>query len=286
MRFLSLSLFCIMGLWSSAQTTLITGIVMDENNKPVANAQIDVVGKNTNTITDDNGKFALTLRKTAKGDLIIIRTTKKSYVVSSVRQAVSELPITIKIYGSKGSGDIPSKKLIDMTRPVVNAPNAQIVTMNQSGGNNTVINSIDSFWLKETILKSTPPKILPELNLDKNGRINLNITCLNKIPITCMPFVSRYDRDLAVGGYDFLGPLTVTPIREGQTFFCDLGINIKTWDMPKDSVSKITLIFPYESIYYKESGNPLLKYEIRASYQVDPVGNKMELIEKHIIYYK
>ena len=56
--------------------------------------------------------------------------------------------------------------------------------------------------------------------------------------------------------------------------------------MPKDSVSKITLIFPYESIYYKESGNPLLKYEIRASYQVDPVGNKMELIEKHIIYYK
>ena len=60
-RFLKFTLLYLL-LWpaystATAQSNFVTGLVLDENNKPVGHATIDVVGKNNSTQTDDEGKF-------------------------------------------------------------------------------------------------------------------------------------------------------------------------------------------------------------------------------------
>src|ERR1700722_6351893 len=94
---LALFLFLGFSVETSGQTTFVTGIVTDKNGKAINLARVDVVGKGNSSVTDDEGKFGFTLARTAKGDLVTFRVTKKGFNVYSVQLAVSALPVNIKL---------------------------------------------------------------------------------------------------------------------------------------------------------------------------------------------
>ncbi|MDP4224155.1 MAG: hypothetical protein Q8868_12660, partial [Bacteroidota bacterium] len=63
-----LSLLCSNSLYAqkSSKKITITGTVLDVSRKPIANAIIMVDGNRTSSLTDNNGKYKITVRKEAK----------------------------------------------------------------------------------------------------------------------------------------------------------------------------------------------------------------------------
>lgn len=79
----------------AGQTVTVNGIVMDDRKNRIGQATISVVGKNISATSDDDGNFVLESSNWSKGELIILRASKKGYGVSTKEITVSSLPTSI-----------------------------------------------------------------------------------------------------------------------------------------------------------------------------------------------
>src|SRR5450631_1621403 len=80
-KFITVFLLCIAGIpvMSKAQVKPLTGTVLDSRNKPIGGVSILVQGKSQGTITDETGKFTISVPE--NGSLIVTYSGYRSQVV-------------------------------------------------------------------------------------------------------------------------------------------------------------------------------------------------------------
>lgn len=136
-KILLIILFSIVATQSQGQRTELTGIIKD-GNKALQYVTVDIVGHSISTVTDDDGIFSIKLDKTLnRGDLIIIRATKKGYRPTTKKVAISSLPILVNLIKLPSSNPQPVVRRQRETLIKKSAGQSQIVNVtsnNQTGG--------------------------------------------------------------------------------------------------------------------------------------------------------
>ncbi|MBS1533317.1 MAG: carboxypeptidase regulatory-like domain-containing protein [Bacteroidetes bacterium] len=126
------------------QNVTVPGQVLDQKSNPVEAAEIDVVGENATTTTDNTGIFSLKLPASIKaGGLITLRISKNGYKTTTKHISASPLMVPIRL--TKISGPIAKTK--DTTRTNTQSASPQTNTVVQGSqhivsgtGNNVGIN--------------------------------------------------------------------------------------------------------------------------------------------------
>jgi hypothetical protein len=134
-------------------------------------------------------------------------------------------------------------------------------------------------------LKSTTPIVYPFLVLEKDNKLYLHLQFVNNVPIKFDFFINKYNSNENVNEADIMEPPTLYPPKDGRDAVIDAYINLNTGKIPKDTISRITLHFSYQSIYYIETMNPKLKVDIDVSYVIDPIKKTINQVERHVSSY-
>jgi hypothetical protein len=135
-------------------------------------------------------------------------------------------------------------------------------------------------------LKSTPPRVAARLVLDPDKSLRLQFTFLKDVPIIFDYYINEYGSNKGIDNGALLDHPIVYPTKDQKTFDLPRWHNLNEWNLSKDSPSKITLHFTYESMYYRETLNPALKFKVIKSYLVDPVKVTMAQTDSAFIGYK
>lgn len=79
-------------------SVLISGIVLDVNNKPVPNAKITAVETNQSTVSDKNGKFSINVTSGKGKSISMVKTVMLPFPIQGERQALSTgfYPVEVK----------------------------------------------------------------------------------------------------------------------------------------------------------------------------------------------
>ncbi|WP_378179535.1 TonB-dependent receptor [Aquimarina sp. SS2-1] len=94
MRTITLVLMLLLGVVTTAQTT-ISGKVVDDNNQPIPGANIALQGASVGTVTDFDGLFTLSLEETPPFTIIVSSVGFESASVN-ITSSTSDLTITLK----------------------------------------------------------------------------------------------------------------------------------------------------------------------------------------------
>ncbi|MFD2563318.1 TonB-dependent receptor [Aquimarina rubra] len=94
MRTITLVLMLLLGVVTTAQTT-ISGKVVDDNNQPIPGANIALQGASVGTVTDFDGLFTLTLEETPPFTIIVSSVGFEAATVN-ITSSSSDLTITLK----------------------------------------------------------------------------------------------------------------------------------------------------------------------------------------------
>jgi hypothetical protein len=150
MKCLFLVLFFLRATTIMSQSASVNGIVQDDHGHPISGAKIDVVGKNPNAVTDDDGIFILNFNQTSPGNPFTIKITKQGFNVRTLIETLSSKPILVIMQHSKlNSGSYKPNAQRRLDNAKTNAPKAQIVTQGQIGDN--TINNFYGSAKKDTI---------------------------------------------------------------------------------------------------------------------------------------
>lgn len=114
------------------KTARVSGVILDDNDQPLAGVTIYIIGKNTNATTNDSGRFTITVPASKQVALIIFAEGWNSVRKSMYLQPGEQEQITIKLEKFSGKLDPvivinqnkarrePGRVTIDPTRSEVN----------------------------------------------------------------------------------------------------------------------------------------------------------------------
>lgn len=94
-------LVALTGLWSAAQTAIINGVVLDENNNPIPNVNIVIAGSSTGTNTNDNGAYKLEVPATVPFTITFTAINLSPIVIEKLvlnKNEVFEFNLVMKQY--------------------------------------------------------------------------------------------------------------------------------------------------------------------------------------------
>jgi hypothetical protein len=129
---------------------------------------------------------------------------------------------------------------------------------------------------QDSILKSIPPKVYPYLVLERDNTIYLHLNFINKVPTNIDFYINRLGSDETLSGILMSRP-TIYPTE--KEVIASTHINLQSGRLSKDTLSKITLRFAYQSIYYMPPNN-VDKYAIDIDYLIDPARNSITEIDR------
>jgi hypothetical protein len=174
-----LYLFLILSINQGFAQVRMTGQILDLQNNPIQGSTIDVVGANSNGISDSAGVFFLTLpTNIQKGDLITLRISKLGYKTVTKHLSVSYLSFSIRLLKDlKEKVKTPENAVVQQS-----PPQTSTTTENQP-------NNVNSYFQTGGITAGQVIIAPPNRKLDQTNSTQLlnNLPDKNeKIDVTCV----------------------------------------------------------------------------------------------------